>query len=71
MKLQTVGELLGEASPMAIEENLGRTSVKPFRLTSRWEQDTRGKLTCSWTLQPKEDGAVYHTRGTRQMPRPR
>jgi hypothetical protein len=29
MKLQTVRELLGEASPSVTEENRGRTTAKP------------------------------------------
>jgi hypothetical protein len=71
MKLQTVGELFGEASPSVTEENRGRVTVKPSRLTCRWEQDTRGKLACAWTLQPYEEGSVYRAQGTRGMPRPR
>jgi hypothetical protein len=71
MKLQTVREPIGGASPRATEESLERTTAKPSGLTCRWEQDTRGQLACIWTLQPKEDGAVYHTKGTRHMPRPR
>jgi hypothetical protein len=62
MKLQTVIEQLHETSPRGSE---------PSRLTCRWEQDTRGKLACFWTLQPKEEASVYHAQGTRGMPRPR
>jgi hypothetical protein len=70
MKLQTVRELLGEASPSVAEENLRGMTPKPSRLTCRWEQDTLGKLACSWTLH--EEDSVYHTQGTRGMPqRPR
>ena len=71
MELQTIRELLGEASPSVTEENRGRTTAKPSGLTCRWEQDTRGKLTCSWTLQPHEEGSVYRALGTRGMLRPR
>jgi hypothetical protein len=52
MKLQTVIEQLRE-------RDIERTTATPSRLTCRWEQDTRGKLTCFWTLQPKEEGSVY------------
>jgi hypothetical protein len=52
MKLQTVRELLGAANSRAIEESLERTAPKPSRLICRWEQDTRGKLACYWTLEP-------------------
>jgi hypothetical protein len=68
MKLQTVRELLGEAISSVTEENLGRAAS---RLTRRWEQGTRGKLVCSWTLQPHEEGSVYRAQATRGMPRPR
>ena len=71
MKLQIVRELLGEAISRATEESLERTTAKPSGLTCRWEQDARGKLTCSWTLQPHEEGSVYRALGTRGMPRPR
>ena len=69
MKLPTVPELLGEASPSVAEENLRGMTLKPSRLTCRWEQDTLGKLACSWTLH--EEGSVYRAQGTRGMPRPR
>ena len=68
MRLQTVRELLRESALKSTED---RTTTTPSRLTCRWEQDTRGKLACFWALQPKEEGSVYHTKGTREMPRPR
>ena len=71
MKLQTVIEQLRETSPRGSERDIERTTATPSRLTCRWEQDTRGKLTCFWTLQPKEEASVYHTLGTPGMPRPR
>jgi hypothetical protein len=70
MKLQTVIEQLRETT-LGSECDIERTTATPSRLTCRWEQDTRGKLACFGTLQPKEEGAVYTTRGTRGMPRPR
>ena len=71
MKLQTVIEQLHETSPRGSERDIERTTATPSRLTCRWEQDTRGKLACFWTLQPKEEASVYHALGTRGMPRPR
>ena len=71
MKLQTVIEQLHETSPRGSECDIERTTATPSRLTCRWEQDTRGKLACFWTLQPKEEASVYHALGTRGMPRPR
>jgi hypothetical protein len=65
MRLQTIRELLGAASP---EASLERSSARP---TCRWEQDTDGKLARSWTLQPQEGASVYQARITREMPRPR
>jgi hypothetical protein len=71
MKLQTVIEQLQETSPGGSERDIERTTATPSRLICRWEQDTRGKLACFWTLQPKEEASVYHAQGTRGMPRPR
>jgi hypothetical protein len=55
MKFQTVIEQLHETSPRSWERDIERTTATPSRLTCRWEQDTRGKLACFWTLQPKEE----------------
>jgi hypothetical protein len=71
MKIQTVIEQLRETSPRGSECDIERTTATPSRLACRWEQDTRGKLTCFWTHQPKEEASVYHAVGTRGMPRPR
>jgi hypothetical protein len=67
MRLQTIRELLRDSTLNSTE---GRTTTTPSHLTCQWEQDTWGKLACFWTLQPKEEGSV-HTKGTREMPRPR
>lgn len=53
MKLQTVIEQLCETRLGGAECDIEKTTATPSRLTCRWEQDARGKLTCFWTLQPK------------------
>jgi hypothetical protein len=45
MKLQTAREPLRET------EHAERTTAVRRLLTCRWDQDTRGKLFCTWTLQ--------------------
>ena len=63
MKLQTVIEQLHETSPGGSERDIERTPATPSHLSCGGEQDTRRKLACLWTLQPKEEASV--------MPRPR
>ena len=53
MKLQTVIEQLCETRLGGAECDIEKTTATPSRLTCRWEQDARGKLTCFWTLQPQ------------------